>query len=302
MLLDIESFAGALAKAARASRHTVSNYRRDLMSLRDFLIARGGIGILDSNGEVIADAITADHIRQYLAELMKRDAARATVQRRLSAIKAFFRYRESKSGELSPARTLRSPKSQRHLPAILDEDDVRKLIEQRPETPTPATIRDRAILEILYSSGLRVSELVGLDWRDIDDEIGMLTVRAGKGAKDRVVPIGEPALDALKAWRPLLPIPADPNAPVITNLRGTRLSTRSVEKIVAQRLIDAGVNSPITPHGIRHCFATHMLDAGADLRSIQEMLGHASLATTQRYTHVSVNHLKEVYRRAHPRA
>jgi integrase/recombinase XerC len=224
------------------------------------------------------------------------------VQRRLSAIKAFFRYRESKSGELSPARTLRSPKSQRHLPAILDEDDVRKLIEQRPETPTPATIRDRAILEILYSSGLRVSELVGLDWRDIDDEIGMLTVRAGKGAKDRVVPIGEPALDALKAWRPLLPIPADPNAPVITNLRGTRLSTRSVEKIVAQRLIDAGVNSPITPHGIRHCFATHMLDAGADLRSIQEMLGHASLATTQRYTHVSVNHLKEVYRRAHPRA
>lgn len=302
MLLDIESFAGALAKAARASRHTVSNYRRDLMSLREFLIARGGIGILDSNGEVIADAITADHIRQYLAELMKRDAARATVQRRLSAIKAFFRYRASKSGELSPARTLRSPKSQRHLPAILDEDDVRKLIEQRPETPTPATIRDRAILEILYSSGLRVSELVGLDWRDIDDEIGMLTVRAGKGAKDRVVPIGEPALDALKAWRPLLPIPADPNAPVITNLRGTRLSTRSVEKIVAQRLIDAGVNSPITPHGIRHCFATHMLDAGADLRSIQEMLGHASLATTQRYTHVSVNHLKEVYRRAHPRA
>jgi integrase/recombinase XerC len=302
MLLEIESFATSLAKAARASRHTVSNYRRDLMSLREFLIERGGIGVLDANGEVIADAITADHIRQYLAELMKRDAARATVQRRLSAIKAFFRYRESNSGELSPARTLRSPKSQRHLPAILDEDDVRKLIEQRPETPTPAAMRDRAILEILYSSGLRVSELVGLDWRDIDDEIGMLTVRAGKGAKDRVVPIGEPALDALKAWRPMLPIPADPSAPVITNLRGRRLSTRSVEKIVARRLIDAGITSPITPHGIRHCFATHMLDAGADLRSIQEMLGHASLATTQRYTHVSVNHLKEVYRRAHPRA
>ena len=300
MLLEIESFATALAKAARASRHTVSNYRRDLMSLREFLIERSSI--LDSNGEVIVDAITADHIRQYLAELMKRDAARATVQRRLSAVKAFFRYRESNSGELSPARTLRSPKSQRHLPAILDEDDVRKLIEQRPETPTAAAVRDRAILEILYSSGLRVSELVGLDWRDIDDEIGMLTVRAGKGAKDRVVPIGEPALDALKAWRPMLPIPADPKAPVITNLRGTRLSTRSVEKIVARRLIDAGITSPITPHGIRHCFATHMLDAGADLRSIQEMLGHASLATTQRYTHVSVNHLKEVYRRAHPRA
>ncbi len=155
---------------------------------------------------------------------------------------------------------------------------------------------------MLYSSGLRVSELVGLDWRDIDDELGMLTVRAGKGAKDRVVPIGEPALDALKAWRIVMPIPADPNAPVITNLRGTRLTTRSVENIVAQRIQDAGLTSSVTPHGLRHSFATHLLNAGADLRSIQEMLGHASLATTQRYTHVSVNRLKEVYRRAHPRA
>ncbi len=300
MLLEIEAFAGALARAARASRHTVSNYRRDLISFREFLQERGSI--VDEKGEVIIDAITADHIRQYLAELMKRDAARATVQRRLSAIRAFFRYRESKSGELSPARTLRSPKSQRHLPSILQEDEIARLIESEPEAPTPASARDRAILEILYSSGLRVSELVGLDWRDIDEEIGMLTVRAGKGAKDRVVPIGEPALDALKAWRSVMPIARDPNRPVIINLRGTRLSTRSVEKIVAQRLLDAGIMSPITPHGIRHSFATHMLNGGADLRSIQEMLGHASLATTQRYTHVSVKHLKEVYRRAHPRA
>jgi integrase/recombinase XerC len=198
---------------------------------------------------------------------------------------------------------MRSPKSQRHLPSILSEDEARQLIEHTPDAAeTPAMARDRAILEVLYSSGLRVSELVGLDWRDIDDELGMLTVRAGKGAKDRVVPIGEPALDALKAWRPLLPIPADPNAPVIINLRGTRLSTRSVEKIVAQRIIDAGLTSSVTPHGLRHSFATHMLNAGADLRSIQEMLGHASLATTQRYTHVSIDRLKDVYRRAHPRA
>jgi integrase/recombinase XerC len=225
------------------------------------------------------------------------------VQRRLSAIKAFFRYRESSLGTTSPVRTLRSPKSQRHLPSILQESEAKRLIEYDPEvTETPAMARDHAILEVLYSSGLRVSELVGLDWRDIDDEIGMLTVRAGKGAKDRVVPIGEPALDALKAWRIVMPIPADPNAPVITNLRGNRLTTRSVENIVARRIQDAGVTSTVTPHGLRHSFATHMLNAGADLRSIQEMLGHASLATTQRYTHVSVNHLKEVYRRAHPRA
>ena len=300
MLVEIESFAIALAKASRASRHTVSNYRRDLISLRSFLQERGSI--VDANGEVDTDAITADHIRQYLADLMRNSAARATVQRRLSAIKAFFRYRESNSGELSPARSLRSPKSQRRLPAVLEEDDVTTLIEQEPDAQTPAAARDRAIMETLYSSGLRVSELVGLNWRDIDDEIGMLTVRAGKGNKDRVVPLGEQAIDALKAWRHQMPIAWEPDGPVITNLRGTRLSTRSVEKIVARRMIDTGLTATITPHGIRHCFATHMLNAGADLRSIQEMLGHASLATTQRYTHVSVNHLKKVYRAAHPRA
>jgi len=301
MLNDIEAFATSLAKAARASRHTVSNYRRDLISLRAFLLERGSL--VDANGEIAVDAITADHVRQYLAELMRNAAARATVQRRLSAIKAFFRYRESNTGTMSPVRALRSPKSQRHLPSILQETDAKRLIEHMPDAPmSPAALRDRAILEVLYSSGLRVSELVGLDWRDIDDDIGMLTVRAGKGAKDRVVPIGEPALDALKAWRAVMPIPADPDAPVITNLRGARLTTRSVEKIVARRIVDAGLTATVTPHGLRHSFATHMLNAGADLRSIQEMLGHASLATTQRYTHVSVNHLKEVYRRAHPRA
>ena len=300
MLLEIESFAGALAKASRASKHTVSNYRRDLMSLRNFLQERGTI--VDAKGEVDTDAISADHIRQYLADLMRKSAARATVQRRLSAIKEFFRYRESNTGELSPARSLRSPKSQRRLPAVLEEDDVATLIEQEPEEQTPAAARDRAIMETLYSSGLRVSELVGLNWRDIDDDLGMLTVRAGKGNKDRMVPLGEQALDALKTWRHQMPIAWEPDGPVITNLRGARLSTRSVEKIVAQRMIDSGLNATITPHGIRHCFATHMLNAGADLRSIQEMLGHASLATTQRYTHVSINHLKEVYRKAHPRA
>ena len=299
MLAEIESFASALARASRASRHTVSNYRRDLLGLRAFLLERSDI--VDSRGEVDAARISADHIRGYMAELMK-TAARATVQRRLSAIKAFFRYREAALGTLSPARTLRSPKSERRLPAVLQEEEVERLIEEEPEVKTPASARARAILETLYSSGLRVSELVGLNWRDIDDEIGMLTVRAGKGSKDRVVPLGEPAIDALKAWRRVMPVAWEPDGPVITNLRGKRLTTRSVEKIVARRINDAGLDPAITPHGLRHSFATHLLNAGADLRSIQEMLGHASLATTQRYTHVSVNHLKEVYRRAHPRA
>ncbi len=300
MQAEIEQFAAALGKASRAADNTVSNYRRDLCDFRRFLLEREAAP--DPGGEEIdAGAITTDHVRGYLSEAMK-TLSRATVQRRLFAIKAFFRWRETMAGAASPARALRSPRTQRRLPAILPEDDVRRLIEADSEDARPAALRDRAILETLYSSGLRVSELTGLNWRDIDDEVGMVLVRSGKGNKDRMVPIGEPALDALKAWRRAMPKAWELDGPVITNLRGGRLTTRAVENILAQRIMAAGLGSSITPHGLRHCFATHMLNSGADLRSIQEMLGHASLATTQRYTHVSVNHLKEVYRRAHPRA
>jgi integrase/recombinase XerC len=303
MQVEIEAFAAALGKASRAADNTVSNYRRDLCDFRRFLLERAAA--LNPGGEEIDhQAITTDHIRGYLSEAMK-TLSRATVQRRLFAIKAFFRWRETMAASASPAnpaRALRSPRTQRRLPAILPEDDVRRLIEADRENASPAALRDRAILEALYSSGLRVSELTGLNWRDVDDEVGMVLVRSGKGNKDRMVPIGEPALDALKAWRRAMPKAWELDGPVITNLRGGRLTTRAVENILARRIIAAGLGTSITPHGLRHCFATHLLDAGADLRSIQEMLGHASLATTQRYTHVSVNHLKEVYRRAHPRA
>jgi len=302
---EIESFAAALGKASRAADNTVSNYRRDLCDFRRFLLEHAA-ALASGGEEVDPAAITTDHIRSYLSEAM-RTLSRSTVQRRLFAIKAFFRWREtidtaSPASSASPARALRSPRTQRRLPAILPEDDVRRLIEADSEDGGPAALRDRAILETLYSSGLRVSELVGLNWRDVDDEVGMVLVRSGKGNKDRMVPIGEPALDALKAWRRAMPKAWELDGPVITNLRGGRLTTRAVENILAQRIVVAGLGSSITPHWLRHCFATHMLNAGADLRSIQEMLGHASLATTQRYTHVSVKHLKEVYRRAHPRA
>jgi integrase/recombinase XerC len=299
MLEEIESFVRALAKASRASRNTVASYRCDLLSFRKFLA--GLADVCGPDKQVAIEVITADHIRAYLASLMK-TARRSTVQRRLSAIKAFFRYRETALAAPNPARTIRSPKSERRLPAVLDEEEVTRLVELDLDSRTAAALRDCAIVETLYSTGLRVSELVGLDWRDIDDEVGMVTVRAGKGNKDRIVPIGEPALEALKAWRRAMPVAWEMNGPVITNLRGGRLTTRSVEKIIGRRVTEAGIGTPVTPHGLRHSFATHMLNRGADLRSIQEMLGHASLATTQRYTHVSVNHLKEVYRRAHPRA
>ena len=301
MEAEVEAFAGALKKASRAADNTVTNYRRDLLALRSFLIERAAI-LGKRVDEIEVASITADHIRSYLAELMK-TAKRATVQRRLSAIKAFFRYRETTIGAASPARSIRSPKNERRLPSILQEDEVRRLLEvsPSPDDSTPAAIRDRAIFETLYSSGLRVGELVGLDWRDIDEELGMVMVRAGKGNKDRLVPLGEPALDALQKWKRAMPVAWEHNGPVITNLRGGRLTTRSVEMILQRRIEAAGVSAGVTPHALRHSFATHMLGNGADLRSIQEMLGHASLATTQRYTHVSVNHLKEVYRRAFPR-
>jgi integrase/recombinase XerC len=304
MEAEVNAFAAALKKASRAAENTVTNYRRDLLAFRSFLLERAAM-VGKRVDEIDVASITADHVRSYLAELMKNKAARATVQRRLSAIKAFFRYRETTLGAASPARTIRSPKNVRGLPSILQEDEVRRLIEfslsPSPDDSTPATLRDRAMFETLYSSGLRVGELVGLDWRDIDEELGMVMVRAGKGNKDRLVPLGEPALDALRAWRRAMPVAWEANGPVITNLRGGRLTTRSVEMILQRRIEAAGVTAGVTPHGLRHSFATHMLGNGADLRSIQEMLGHASLATTQRYTHVSVNHLKEVYRRAFPR-
>ena len=300
MVDQIEAFASALALAARAAHNTVASYRRDLKDFCEFLM--GGRSALDRSGKRIDPAkITADHVRNYLAAMM-RTASRATVQRRLFAIKAFFRWREATQGQFSPVRAMRSPKIGKRLPQVLNEDAVERLVEAGDGAARPAAMRDRAIFEVLYSSGLRVSELTGLCWRDIDEELGMVMVRSGKGNKDRLVPLGEPALDALRQWRAVMPVAWSPGGPVITNLRGGRLTPRSVQHITARRILEAGLDAAITPHGLRHCFATHMLNAGADLRSIQEMLGHSSLQTTQRYTHVSVRHLKEVYRRAHPRA
>jgi integrase/recombinase XerC len=301
VIAEVEEFASALARVSRAARNTVSGYVLDLKDFRRHLLEKSRTAFDANSGEVVCDQITADHVRNYLAALMK-TSSRATVQRRLFAVKAFFRWRESTRGKPSPVRGMRSPKLERRLPQVLTEGAAQQLVEADCEAGDPAALRDRAILEVLYSSGLRVSELTGLCWRDIDEELGIVMVRSGKGNKDRLVPMGEPALDALKAWRVAMPVAWSPDGAVITNLRGGHLTPRSVQNIISRRLLTAGLENPITPHGLRHCFATHLLNAGADLRSIQEMLGHSSLATTQRYTHVSVRHLKEVHRRAHPRA
>jgi integrase/recombinase XerC len=301
MIVEIEQFVSAIANAARASRNTAASYKRDLKKFCEYLL-QGTTAIDEHTGVIEPDRIRADHVRNYLAELLRGGSSRATVQRRLFAIKAYFRWRELAAGKPNPVYTMRAPKAEKRLPQMLNERDTAALVEADDSMHARARLRDRAILEVLYSAGLRVSELIGLDWRDIDEELGLVMIRSGKGSKDRLVPIGEPALDALHAWRQATPGMPSADYPVITNLRGSRLTPRAVQNIVARRLVQAGINTPITPHGLRHSFATHMLNAGADLRSIQEMLGHSSLTTTQRYTHVSVRHLKEVYRRAHPRA
>jgi integrase/recombinase XerC len=300
MIVEVEQFAAELENAARASRNTVASYRRDLKHFCQYLA--GATALQNHSGVLEPDRIRAEDVRNYLANLLREGRSRATVQRRLFAIKAYFRWRELSIGKPNPVYTMRSPKAEKRLPQVLNERDTAVLVETDAHVNTRALLRDRAILEVLYSAGLRVSELTGLDWRDIDQELGLVMVRSGKGNKDRLVPIGEPALDALRTWRAAMPGDLSADRPVITNLRGSRLTPRAVQQIVARRLALAGITTPVTPHGLRHSFATHMLNAGADLRSIQEMLGHSSVATTQRYTHVSVRHLKEVYRRAHPRA
>lgn len=301
MIAEIEAFAQALAKASRAAENTVKGYRRDLEDFNRFLLENAPSTLDRRRERVEPERITVDHVRKYLAAVMRR-TSRATAQRRLFAIKGFFRWRELTFGGDNPVRAMRSPKVEKRLPQVIAESETTRLVEAGEGASGPAALRDRAIAEVLYSSGLRVSELTGLCWRDLDEDLGMVMVRSGKGNKDRLVPLGEPALDALKAWRAAMPVAWTPEGAVITNLRGGRLTPRSVQNIVARRLAEAGIATPLTPHGLRHCFATHMLNGGADLRSIQEMLGHSSLQTTQRYTHVSVKRLKEVYRRAHPRA
>lgn len=301
MLDEIEQFTGFLAKVARAAKNTVLAYRRDLLGFRRFLIDAGAP--MDAAGtDVDLTKLGPEHIRRYMSAVLSHNS-RATAARRLAAVRAFFRHREVSFGAVNPARGLRSPRQERRLPAVLNEGEVAELIGEPTMDDPPAQWRDRALLEVAYSSGLRVSELVALNWDDIDPEVALVRVRQGKGDKERIVPIGEPAIAALETWRHRMPRARPGSEPaVFINLRGGRLTVRAVQKMLAQRLAGGGVRNRITPHGLRHSFATHLLDHGADLRSIQEMLGHASLSTTQRYTHVSMGRLKEVYSRAHPRA
>jgi len=292
---EIERFLGQLAAGRGASPHTLRAYRGDLRELAAFL---AGLELDD------ASQVSPRVLRAYLMELDERGLARASVQRKLSAARSFFQALvEQGALSVHPATGLRQARSARPLPAHLATGEVQLLLE----APDPATAlgrRDRALLELMYSAGTRAAETVGLDRADVDAHRGIVRVR-GKGRKERLAPLGKFARSALESYSrdPERPRPtARAQDALFLSSRGTRLTTRSLQRIVASALTRAGLHRRATPHTLRHCFATHLLDAGADLRSVQELLGHAHLATTQIYTHVSIENLRRIYEKAHPRA
>lgn len=300
----IARFLEHLADERGLSPHTLRAYSGDLARFHRFL-ARDFLGT--EPDAVQPQQVDALAVRSFLAALHREGVGRRSQGRALSAVRSLFRF-ACREGVVSanPAQGIRTPKHERHLPRHLRPGEVENLLEA-PAGDDPAPRRDRALLELLYATGLRVGELVSLDWRDIDLRGRVLRV-VGKGGKERMVPFGHPAERALRAWLEVWDEvrrigPGDEERePVWLNLRGGRLSDRSVRRILDRYVEEAAVAAGVHPHTLRHTFATHLLEGGADLRAIQELLGHSSLATTQRYTHLEVERLLAVYRQSHPRA
>jgi integrase/recombinase XerC len=301
----IERFRDHLKYERNVSEHTLRNYLSDLEQFYDHLSPVGSSG-----NRRHVDVKQIDHItiREYLAKLYAEKRKKTSIARKLATLRTFFKFlcREQVL-EMNPARLVASPRLEKKLPKVLSVDDVIKFIET-PDTDTVLGKRDRAILELLYASGMRVSELAGLDLEDIDFKHESIRVR-GKGRKERIVPFGSKAKEALQEYmgvRGELLIEApeterDPNI-LFLNYQGTRITTRSVGRMLDKYVRECAMIHNISPHSLRHSFATHLLSAGADLRAIQEMLGHARLSTTQIYTQVSMEKLMEVYDKSHPKA
>ena len=299
---SIRSFTNYLRNERNASAHTLRNYLSDLAQLRAFLLERELC--LDSTGMVDVGRIDIHAVRAFLASLTK-DRKKSSIGRKVAALKGFFRFLLSiKKIDKDPLLLIQSPKQEKPLPTFLSVDDAFQLLGEI-KIKSGLDVRDLAVLEVFYSTGIRVSELVGLDWADIDIQLGIVRV-VGKGSKERIVPIGKVALEALEKYsheqRKRWNVSCKGATAVFLNNRGKRITTRSVARIVEKHLKLAGIPIKMGPHGLRHSFATHLLNSGADLRVIQELLGHASLSTTQRYTHVNLDQLTAVYDKAHPRA
>jgi integrase/recombinase XerC len=294
----IRAFITYLTVERGASPATLRNYASDLRQLLSFLLSARLAG-----QPVDPAALSPDAIRAFLHWLDRKGEKRTSLARKLACIRSFYRYLV-RTGLVSrsPVEDLRTPKQPKHLPRVLSKDDAEALMAF-PDQGTIGSLRDRALLETLYSTGARVSELVSMNVEDLHQSEGIVRLQ-GKGRKERLVPIGDLAIQAIQTYRASLHPALSGNqrsAPVFLNHRGGRLTSRSVARIVA-RYSSRLTGGSVSPHTIRHSFATHLLDEGADLRAIQEMLGHASLSTTQKYTHVATDQLMAVYDKSHPRA
>jgi integrase/recombinase XerC len=291
----IHQFIHYLSAEKNASPHTCRNYLRDLEEFEDFLKSSGMV--LSPAGESEMNRVDRWAIRKYLSFLHRKNK-KSSIARKLSTLRSFFKYLvREKLATSNPAKSVSTPKVEKFLPTTLTVDEAFRLMESPAKNKK---LRDCAILELLYSSGLRVGELVGLNPNQLDLDLGIVKVM-GKGRKERIVPVGSKAVEALKAYLEKRGVLSG-EEPLFINSRGGRLTARSVGRLTKKYTKRSGIFRKISPHSLRHSFATHLLDAGADIREIQEMLGHTSLSTTQRYTHLSLGKLMEVYDKAHPRS
>lgn len=295
----LAGFLRHLSLEKNSSELTVKSYREDLTQAINFLRGHTAIATLSPQ------QVTTRHVRAYIAWLSQQGYARATIARRIASFRSLYRYlQRQQKVERDPTDGLKGPKLDQNLPHFLSQDDINKLLIA-PEGDSLMALRDRAILETLYSAGLRVSELVGLDQENLENGDGTAVVK-GKGKKERIALLGPPALQAvsdyLHARSKEKSAKVKSNPAIFLNKNGTRLTTRSVGRLLEKYIKVAGMDSRTTPHTLRHTFATHLLDAGADIRCVQELLGHSSLGTTQIYTHVTTTRLKDSYQKAHPRA
>ncbi len=284
----VERFLRYIETERGASRHTVRAYRKDLETFFKCISSR-------------AEAVESTDVRGFIAGQIGSGLRKSTVSRRLATVRSFFRFlRREGYVKANPARLVNTPKLPRLLPKFLSVDEVFSLVE-KPEGIGFLVVRDRAILELLYASGLRVSELSGLNIDDLNMNEGLVKAR-GKGKKERIVPVGKKAIDALKAYLIERVLLQKKDRALFLNRNGGRLTDRGIRRIVVKYARAMLLDSKIGPHTLRHTFATHLLQGGADLRVIQELLGHSSLSTTQRYTHLDVTHLMDIYDKAHPLA
>lgn len=289
----VAAFLRHLDRERNASPHTLRAYGEDLEQFRAYLREELGREARPQD---------ADHllIRGFLARLHRQGLKKSSAARKLATLRTFFRYL-TREGllERNPARPIASPRTERRLPPHLSEADVAALLAVPGDAD--ACLRARAVLELLYATGIRCGELVGLDLDAVDLPSGLVRV-LGKGSKERIVPFGGRAREALVAYLPARSRTRPRTPAVFLNVRGGRLTDRSIRNILSQRLKALALRQRVSPHTLRHAFATHLLERGADLRAIQELLGHASLSTTQRYTHVDARHILEIYKKSHPRA